>query len=136
MTGQTRQNPAVLSSLVLATLPYVTLLGCAGVVVEIALSFEEPHGATLLTSALLVAAAPIGMALHLALTSELTADEKHKWVTGLMTRRGPGLFAAYFNQAARRHATEEIAAQPGSPATGRPNDQDATIGLRRVEGAA
>ncbi len=108
MTRQPSADRPTLTSLTVASLPYVTLLGCAAIVANIALSFEEPHGEMLLVSALLLAAAPVGLILHLAFTDELTPDEKRKWVAGLMSRRGPELFGAYFNSVARRRATDRL----------------------------
>ena len=108
MTSEPTAGRPTLSSVTLASLPYVTLLGCGGIVANILLSFEEPHSDMLLISAVLLAAAPLGMALHLAFTEDLTPEAKRKWVAGLMSRRGPELFSAYFTSASRRRATERL----------------------------
>jgi hypothetical protein len=55
-------------NLALAALPSLTLLGCVGVLASIMMAFEEPNTRMLLVSALLLLAAPAGMALHLAFT--------------------------------------------------------------------
>jgi hypothetical protein len=98
----------------IASLPYMTLLGGVALVANIALSFEEPHREMLLVSALLIAAAPLGLVLHLAVTHELTPDEKRRWMAGLMSRRGPELFGAYFSSVSRRWATDRLLPQAGS----------------------
>jgi len=97
----------------LACLPYASLIGVAGLVANVALSFEEPHGTMLLVAGVLIIAAPVGLALHLWATSELTADEKRQWIVGLTGRRGPTLFAAYFSGVQRVRATRSLCrAQP------------------------
>lgn len=106
-----RESPRpTLGSLTVAGLPGLTLLGCMGLLATFALSFEEPHGLMLLVSALLIGAAPVGLILHLALTHELTPDEKRRWVAGLVSRRGPELFGAYFGPGSRRRATDRLRA--------------------------
>jgi hypothetical protein len=109
-----------LTSLTLASLPYLTLLGCAGIVANILLNFEEPHSGMLLISAILLVTAPVGMAIHLAFTDALTLDQKRKWIAGLMSRRGPELFGAYFTPASRRRATERLPAQVRGAQSGQP----------------
>jgi len=96
---------------ILGRLPYLTLLGCAGITANTLLSFEEPHRGMLLISALLLASAPAGLALHLVFTDELTPDDRRNWVAGLMSRAGPSLFGAYFTPASRRRATKGLAAR-------------------------
>jgi hypothetical protein len=120
MTIEPAADRPTLASVTLASLPYVTLLGCAGIVANIMLSFEEPHSEMLLISAVLLAAAPLGMALHLAFTDVLTPEEKRKWVAGLMSRRGPELFGAYFTSGARRRATERLSPQARRAESGQP----------------
>jgi hypothetical protein len=104
MTSEPAADRPTLASLTVASLPYLTLLGCAGLVANVTLSFEEPHDGVLFVSALLLAAAPIGLVVHLAITDELTPDEKRNWVAGLMSRKGPKLFGAYWPCVGRRHA--------------------------------
>lgn len=100
---------------ILSGLPYLTLLGCAGIVANVVLSFEEPHGGMLVVSGPVLAAAPIGMGLHLALTTELGPEHRRKWIAGLMSRRGPELFAAYFDSSTRHRATQQFASEaPGA----------------------
>jgi hypothetical protein len=120
MTSEPAVDRPTLTSVTLASLPYVTLLGCAAIMANIVLSFEEPHADMLLISAVLLAAAPIGMALHLAFTHELTPEEKRKWISGLMSRKGPELFGAYFTSAARRRATELLPPQAAGAESGQP----------------
>jgi hypothetical protein len=92
----------------LAWLPYVSLAGLAVLVANILLSFEEPHSSMLLVAAGLTGVAPLGMLLHLSTTSELTTEEKRRWVAGLRTRQAPMLFAAYFRAPDRHRATEGL----------------------------
>jgi len=99
---------------VLRTLPYVSLLGIGGLVVNIVLSFEEPHRPLLWASGLLLSAAPAGGLLHLATTGELTADEKRLWLSGLGSGSAT-LFAAYFNRAERRASTRRLTAAAAPP---------------------
>ena len=61
MTSEPVADRPTLASMTVASLPYLTLLGCAGIVANIALSFEEPHDEMLLLSALLLATAPVGL---------------------------------------------------------------------------
>lgn len=93
----------------LASLPYVSLLGVSGIAVNLMLSFEEPQAAILLVSALLLAAAPAGMLLHLATTAGLAPREKRMWMSALAGGGAPRLFAAYFDAAKRRAMTRTLA---------------------------
>jgi hypothetical protein len=92
----------------LACLPYASLAGLAALVANLTLSFEKADETMLLVAGGLLIAAPLGLALHLWATSELTADEKRKWVAGLASWRGPTLFAAYFNGPQRGRATRHL----------------------------
>ena len=117
MTSQPSDRPT-LTSLTITSLPYVTLLGCAGIVANIALSFEEPYREMLLIATLLLAAAPVGLFLHLAFTDELEPSDKRKWLRGLMSRRAPELFGAYFSSASRRRATSWLRRRAHGPDAG------------------
>ena len=114
MTGGGSTSPArqagPWANRVLTTLPSLSLLGLVSLVANIMLSFEEPHGGMLLVSVILLGVAPVGMLMHLAVTPELTLEERRTWVTGLMSRRGPTYFAAYFSATERRRATQALAA--------------------------
>lgn len=96
----------------MAGLPYGSLLGLLGLVVNALLSFEEPHPGMLVASGLLTLAAPLGFSLHLALTNELTPSQKRAWMVGVVGRSGPALFAAYFRPVERRAATRWLARKP------------------------
>jgi hypothetical protein len=89
-------------------LPYLSLLGLALLVANIMLSFEEPHWAMLTVATLLVIAAPLGILIHLAVTSELTPADKRMWLSALGGRRAPSLFAAYFKASDRARATQML----------------------------
>jgi hypothetical protein len=108
MTGQPTMRPSQESSFprrAFTCLPYVSLLGVALLVVNIALSFEEPHGAMLTIAFLLLLAAPLGILFHMAITSEMTRAEKRMWLSGLAGLKGPSLFVAYFSGNDRARAT-------------------------------
>jgi hypothetical protein len=89
-------------------LPSVSLLGVALLVANIALSFEEPHWPMLTVAALLLLAAPLGILIHMAITSEMTPAEKRMWLSALAGRQGPSLFAAYFSGTDRARATQML----------------------------
>ena len=101
------------ADLAFGSLPYVTLLGCAGIAANVLLSFEEPHGGILFVSCLLMAAAPVGLTLHLVFTGELGSEDKRRWTRGLMKGSGWTLFTAYFTPSERRRATQQLKAQEG-----------------------
>jgi hypothetical protein len=103
--GQQRR----LAERIVATLPYVSLLGLGSLITNIMLSFEEPHAEMLFVSAALLPAAPLGMLVHLAVKQALTPNEKRMWITGLMSREGPTLFAEYFNASGRSRTTRKLA---------------------------
>jgi hypothetical protein len=93
---------------VLAILPTASLLGFLALAVNAALSFEEPHFGMLLASGLLLLVTPLGVALHLATTRELTRAEKRAWVVGLTGRRGIAFLSAYLEGSDRRAALERL----------------------------
>ena len=95
----------------LATLPYVSLLGLLALAVNVVLSFEDPHGGMLLASGLLLLVAPLGVLVHLGVTRELTRAEKRTWIAGLTGRQGMAFFAAYFEGSGRRIAMERLASE-------------------------
>ena len=90
-------------------LPYLSLLGALSLGANVMLSFEEPHAPMLFGAAILLLAAPAGMLIHLAVTSEMTRREKRRWMKGLM-HGNVALFAAYFNRAERLATTHKLAA--------------------------
>ena len=97
---------------VLVALPLVSMLGFAGLVANLVLSFEEAHASVLLGSGILIAMAPLGVALHLASTNELSREEKRLWVSGLLSQKGPALLSAYFNLADRQRVTKTLSRAP------------------------
>jgi hypothetical protein len=70
-----------------SSLPYVSLFGGALLIANIGLSFEEPHWSMLTLAGLLVIAAPLGLLIHLATTSEMTGAEERMWLCELVGRR-------------------------------------------------
>ena len=109
-TGTTQSRASSLANRVLVCLPYVSLCGVGGLAANLMLSFEEPHWGLLEAAGVLLFAAPLGMLTHLAVTSELTAMEKRLWASALASRKGPGLFAAYFSARERARVTRELGA--------------------------
>jgi len=106
MTGGASRAPASQAvNRVVAILPYVSLLGFITLLPNVFFSFEEPHAGMLLVATLLLSAAPTGLLVHLAITRELTAQERRAWLAGLMSRRSARLFAAYFDASDRHRAT-------------------------------
>ncbi len=105
------RQPPTLANVSMAVLPYLALLGCAGLVWTVVLGFEEPYRRLLIVSAVLLAAAPLGMALHLSFTRELTRQEKRAWIVGILGLKNLGLLGAYFNPTRRRWATERMRAK-------------------------
>ena len=97
----------------LAILPWISLLGLLGLVVNTVLSFEEPERAMLIASGLLLMAAPLGLSIHLAVTRELSRDEKRAWIAGLTGRRGMAFLAAYFEGSGRRAALAQATSETG-----------------------
>ena len=111
MTGEPTMRPSQRRSFprrAFTCLPYVSLLGVALLVVNIALSFEEPQWAMLTVASILLLAAPLGILIHLAITSEMTLAEKRMWLSGFAGRKGPSLFAAYFSETDRARATSTL----------------------------
>jgi hypothetical protein len=99
-------------NLLLRGLPLLTLLGFAALAANLVLSFEEPQMTMLIGSGALIAAAPLGLALHLVTTDQLSREEKHRWVAGLLSGRGPALFGAYFKSAERDQVTRAMNEAP------------------------
>jgi hypothetical protein len=101
MTPMKRPTDTALSGL-----PYVSLLGCLAGAANVVLSFEEPHRGMLLLAGILVVSAPLGLAIHLALTTELTRADKRLWATALTSPASLRFFATYFTSSERGHTTQ------------------------------
>ena len=86
-------------------LPYVSLVGLALLVVDLMLSFEEPHTTMLGLAGLLVLVTPIAVLVRLAASSEFSNAERSAWFRGLAGRNGPRLFTAFFSRSARARQT-------------------------------
>jgi hypothetical protein len=97
---------------VLAALPFVSMFGFAGLAANLVLGFEEAHASVLLGSGILIAAAPLGAALHIALANELSREEKQLWISGLLSHKGPALLTAYFNLVDRKRVTQTLSRAP------------------------
>jgi len=94
-----------------ALLPYLTLLGCAGLALAAVFGFEEPDTRWLVGSGVLLAAAPAGLVLHLTFTRDLSRNDKRLWVANLMRLKEPGLVADYFTAEGRTNATRRLNAK-------------------------
>jgi hypothetical protein len=64
----------------------------------------------LLLSSVLALAAPAAVLVHLAVTGELTRQEKRVWMRHLAGSRAPSAFAAYLTAPDRRAAARELTA--------------------------
>jgi hypothetical protein len=93
---------------VFALLPYITLVGCAGLLLTVVFGFEEPDVRWLAGSSALLAVAPLGLLLHLTFTRELNRREKRLWLTSFAGLKDPGLFAEYFTSQSRGAATQRL----------------------------
>lgn len=95
-----------LADTTLSGLPYVSLLGCLAGAVNVFLSFEEPHRGMLLLAGILLLSAPLGLAIHLALTTDLTKADKRIWAMALTSATSPRFFSTYFRPSERGQVTE------------------------------
>jgi hypothetical protein len=108
---------------VLAVLPTASLVGFLALAVNATLSFEEPHFGMLLGSGLLLLVTPLGVALHLMTTRELTRAEKRPWFVGLTGRRGIAFLAAYLEGVRSPRARRPIG-ERASASKARANPED------------
>jgi hypothetical protein len=108
------REPQLFADRIFGGLPFVTLVGLLGVAVMALLGFERPDTPMFVAATLLLLAAPVGLALHLSTTKELTAAEKRLWAIGLLSWRGPALFGAYFVRRERRNATKALVDSAGN----------------------
>jgi hypothetical protein len=97
-----------------------SLLGLGILAMTLMIGFEEANGSLLVVSAVLIFATPAAMLVHLALTKELTAQEKRMWIRGLTGPRAASVFSSYLTSDDRRAAAttlaEEAAARRDSTA--------------------
>jgi hypothetical protein len=110
----TRSRTSSIADRFLSWLPCLSLCGLAALAANLVLSFEEPHRGLLMVAGLLLFAAPVGMLTHSAVTSELTPTEKRLWASALASRKGPSVFAAYFNARERARVTRQLSGGPPS----------------------
>jgi len=112
MTGSgSERRRTSLGAWAFATLPYITLLGCVGLGLTVVLGFEEPDLRWLAASSALIAAAPLGMALHMALTGEISKRDKRLWLASLAGMKDPAAFPDYFTPESRSVATRALRAR-------------------------
>jgi hypothetical protein len=95
-----------LADTTLSALPYVSLLGGLVGAANVLLSFEEPHRGMLLLAAILLVSAPLGLAIHLAFTTDLTKADKRLWAMALTSATSLRFFATYFRPSDRGQVTQ------------------------------
>jgi hypothetical protein len=86
----------------------LTLVGAAALAVTVLLGFEEPNGLLLLIASILLFAAPVTMLTHLAMTNELTREEKRIWLRALTGRRALAACSIYLTCGDRREAIRRL----------------------------
>jgi hypothetical protein len=91
-----------------AILSTLSLCGLVGMVLAIVVGFEEPNDLLLLTSAVLMFAAPVGVLGHLWVTKSLTAAEKRAWVRHFTSNRAANAFSIYLTAPDRRTALAQL----------------------------
>jgi hypothetical protein len=79
MNSQTSVHPTVARG-IRGILAVLTAVGIVGLFLTAMLGFEEPNTPMLFVSGAMALAAPIATLVHLALTRELTHDEKRIWL--------------------------------------------------------
>ena len=95
----------------LRVLPVVSTLGFAGLVVTVAMGFEEPTPVLLGLSSVALVIPVLGAFAHLALTRELTPQEKRAWLRDLIGPRALWSWSSYLMCSNRREAASTLAQQ-------------------------
>jgi hypothetical protein len=85
------------------------LLGLGILAMTLMIGFEEANSTLLLVSAVLIFATPVAMLVHLALTKEMTRQEKRIWIQGLTGPRAASVFSRYLTADDRRAAAMMLA---------------------------
>jgi hypothetical protein len=101
--------PRRITNRVLGAFTVAGLLGLGILAMTLMIGFEEADSTLLLVSAVLTFAAPIAMLVHLALTREMTRQEKRIWVQGLTGPRFLLVFSRYLTADDRRAAAMMLA---------------------------
>ena len=109
-TSLARQQPSFISR-VFAALAVMSVVGMVVLTVTAIAGFEEPNTTLLLTSLVLVFAAPVAMLVHLTGTRELTGSEKRIWIRELAGPRAARTFSAYLTSLDRSALAERLAAE-------------------------
>jgi hypothetical protein len=89
----------------------LSVAGMVGLAVTAVAGFEEPNNTLLLTSFVLMFAAPVAMLVHLTVTGELTPREKRIWIRQLAGPRAARAFSAYLTSYDRSATAERLAAE-------------------------
>ena len=108
MTPPNKRQALTWTELLLAIPPYLVLLGLLSLAASLLLAFERPHRGTFIVPILLIISAPVAMLIHLAATTEMTMEDKGRWIRA-MGKGDAGLFAAYFSRKERRAVTQRLA---------------------------
>ena len=97
---------------VFGALAVLSLVAMVGLAVTAMVGFEEPNHTLLLTSFVLMFAAPVAVLVHLTVTGELTPREKRIWIRQLSGPRAARAFSAYLTSNDRSATAERLAAEP------------------------
>src|SRR5262245_51274342 len=101
-------------------LPVISAFGLAGLAATLLLGFEEPNAALLALSAVALLIPLLVPFVHLAVTKELSREEKRAWLRAMTGRRAPWAWSAYLSCADRDERvrwlyTEAAGARHGEP---------------------
>ena len=91
----------------------LTIIGVVAMAITMLMGFVEPNSTLLLFSSILMFNAPVAVLAHLALTHELTPEEKRIWLQALVGRRAPAAWSVYLMCGDRREAIGRLT--PPSP---------------------
>ena len=86
-----------------------SLLGLGILAMTLMIGFEEANSTLLLVSAVLIFSTPVALLVHLALTREMTPQEKRIWIQELTGPRAPSVFTRYLTADDRRAAAMTLA---------------------------
>lgn len=108
MTKSPPGHVATRGDAALRVLPFMSTLGFAGLVVTVAMGFEEPTPALLSLSAVALVLPVFGAFMHLALTRDLTPQEKRAWLRQLIGHEALWSWSSYLMCSDRREAAAKF----------------------------
>lgn len=85
----------------------IGVFGLVALTLTALIGFEEPNSILLLISCLLIFAAPAAMVVHLTTTTELTREEKRRWIREFTGSRAASALADYLTSRDRRAALNQ-----------------------------